>query len=135
MAKLPIRTILRSLRTMSCADEGNQQEGAFGDNEPEVDAELLAIHSALSNPDCLLLFDLASRGLRAGSSAIQSHNFSKKRFYVRLKELVDLGLVRKEYGVYKLTALGQKVYQSQVKDMRDLLERQQRLPPEKLQVV
>jgi hypothetical protein len=100
------------------------------DDMKAANERLLSINAALSNADSLLLFDLASRGLRAGTSGISDHNFSKKRFYVRLKELVDLGLVEKEHGVYRHTPFGAEIYEIQVRRLREILK--PRSAPEKL---
>lgn len=88
---------------------------------PEVEAKARNIHSALSNTDSLRIFNLAAEGIDASTSVLAKYQFSKKRYYGRLKELVDLGLVAKEAGEYKHTALGNLVYESQVRNLEQIL--------------
>ncbi|MDA4131235.1 MAG: hypothetical protein OK457_10730, partial [Thaumarchaeota archaeon] len=49
--------------------------------------------------------------------------FTKKRYYGRLKELVDLGLVFKNEGEYKHTPLGSMIFENQVKSLEQILVR------------
>jgi predicted transcriptional regulator len=88
---------------------------------PEVEARARNIHSALSNGDSLRIFNLAAEGIDASTSVLEKYQFTKKRYYGRLKELVDLGLIAKEDGEYRHTALGNLVFESQVKDLEQIL--------------
>jgi len=88
---------------------------------PEVEARARNIHSALSNGDSLRIFNLAAEGIDASTSVLEKYQFTKKRYYGRLKELVDLGLIVKEDGEYRHTALGNLVFESQVKDLEQIL--------------
>ncbi len=90
---------------------------------PEVEARARNIHSALSNSDSLRIFNLAAEGIDASTSVLEKYQFTKKRYYGRLKELVDLGLIAKEDGEYRHTALGNLVFESQVKDLEQILLR------------
>ncbi len=86
-----------------------------------TDEHMRAIHSALANKDSLEIFNMAGEGINASLDVLSAHNFSKKRYYVRLRELIDLGLVCKDNGMYKHTALGTLVYENQVKNLRQIL--------------
>jgi hypothetical protein len=88
---------------------------------PEVETKARNIYSALSNTDSLRIFNLAADGIDASTSVLEKYQFTKKRYYGRLKELVDLGLVTKEDGEYKHTMLGNLVYESQVRDLEQIL--------------
>jgi predicted transcriptional regulator len=88
---------------------------------PEVETKARNIYSALSNSDSLRIFNLAASGIDASTSVLEKYQFSKKRYYGRLKELVDLGLVAKADGEYRHTTLGNLVYESQVKDLEQIL--------------
>lgn len=88
---------------------------------PEVEARARNIHSALSNGDSLRIFNLAAEGIDASTSVLEKYQFTKKRYYGRLKELVDLGLITKENGEYRHTSLGNLVFESQVRDLEQIL--------------
>ena len=75
--------------------------------EEKSHAQARRIFSTLANEDALRIFSLAANGIEASKSVLAEHHFSKKRYYVRLGELVDIGLVTKEKGVYKHTPFGQ----------------------------
>jgi hypothetical protein len=87
----------------------------------EIEAKARNIYSALSNGDSLRIFNLAADGIDASTSVLEKYQFTKKRYYGRLKELVDLGLIVKEDGEYRHTQLGSLVFQSQVKDLEQIL--------------
>ncbi|MDA4130560.1 MAG: hypothetical protein OK457_07295, partial [Thaumarchaeota archaeon] len=89
----------------------------------EVQAKVRDIHSALSNTDSLRIFNLAAEGIDASTSVLEKHQFTKKRYYGRLKELVDLGLVFKNEGEYKHTPLGSMIFENQVKSLEQILVR------------
>ncbi len=93
----------------------------------EVEAKVRDIHSALSNSDSLRIFNLAAEGIDASTSVLEKHQFTKKRYYGRLKELVDLGLVYKNEGEYKQTALGKMIFDSQVKSLEQILVKRKNL--------
>ncbi len=80
---------------------------------------IIAILSALANRDSLEIFELASHGLDATTSVLEEHGFTRKRYYVHLKELVDLGLICKDSRKYIHTALGRKVYTSLIQSLED----------------
>src|SRR5579872_3665446 len=88
---------------------------------PEVETKARNIYYALSNSDSLRIFNLAAEGIDASTSVLEKYQFSKKRYYGRLKELVDLGLIAKEDGEYRHTVLGNLVYGSQVRDLEQIL--------------
>jgi hypothetical protein len=48
-------------------------------------------------------------------------NQTKKQYYVRLKRLVDIGLIEKQHRTYKLTSFGSIVYENHVKTMDKIL--------------
>lgn len=85
-------------------------------------AKMMEIHSALSNCDSIRIFNLAATGIDASTSVLQKHQFTKKRYYGRLKELVDLGLIFKNNGEYKHTALGSAIFENQVKNLEQILQ-------------
>ena len=48
-------------------------------------------------------------------------NQTKKQYYVRLKRLVDIGLIEKQRCIYKLTSFGSIVYENHVKTMDKII--------------
>lgn len=70
------------------------------------------IYSALANTDSYRIFRLASDGIDASSEVLEEQSFSKKRYYVRLRKLIQLGLVRKDSGKYVHTNLGRLVHEA-----------------------
>jgi len=100
-------------------EENSGLVSSSSSNEVEVKAR--NIHSALSNADSLRIFNLAAGGIDASTSVLEKYQFTKKRYYGRLKELVDLGLIAKEDGEYRHTQLGSLIYESQVKDLEQIL--------------
>jgi hypothetical protein len=93
----------------------------------EVQAKVRDIHSALSNSDSLRIFNLAAEGIDASTSVLEKYQFTKKRYYGRLKELVDLGLVFKNGGEYKHTSLGSTIFDNQVKNLEQILVKKNNL--------
>lgn len=91
------------------------------DSQEQIQTQLMRIYSALSNKDALRIFVLAASGIDASKSSLEKYQFSKKRYYVRLKELVDLGLISKNDGVYKQTPLGTVVYENEVKNLEKII--------------
>ena len=48
-------------------------------------------------------------------------NQTKKQYYVRLKRLVDIGLIEKQHRIYKLTSFGTIVYENHAKTMDKII--------------
>lgn len=65
-----------------------------------------SIFAVLSNRDSFEIFMLAARGIDASTEILRMGKFSRKRYYVRLGQLIKLGLVHKEAGRYVQTSLG-----------------------------
>ena len=61
----------------------------------------------------------ASTGLRSSSNGIGG--LTKKQYYVRLKHLVDMGLIEKHQSIYKLTSFGTIVYENHLKTMEKII--------------
>lgn len=68
-----------------------------------------SIFSTLANKDAFEIFKLAEKGIDASTDILRQGQFSKKRYYVRLGELLKLGLVTKDHGRYIQTSLGRLV--------------------------
>ena len=79
-------------------------------------AEVFAIPADKQSVEIL---NTASKGLRSYSEGIE--NQTKKQYYVRLKRLVDNGLIEKRQSIYKLTSFGSIVYDNHLKTMDKII--------------
>ena len=80
-------------------------------NPAELDTDVLVnLFKVLSKPDALEIFLLAGEGIENSTYAIEELGFTSKRYYARLRELVDMGFVRKTGGVYRQTPFGSMIY-------------------------
>jgi hypothetical protein len=83
---------------------------------------------AISNQDSLQIFNFIAtkKKIKINSKAIQSSNgLTKKQYYSRMHELTKFGLVKRNFGIYQLTAFGKVVYSSKLKiDFQKLLAAQ-----------
>lgn len=64
------------------------------------------LFKVLSKPDALEVFLLAGEGIENSAYAIEKLGFSQKKYYARLRELVDIGFVIKTEGAYRQTPFG-----------------------------
>jgi len=71
---------------------------------------ITTLFRVLSKPDALGLFLNTSDGIKNSTHAIEELNLTPKRYYARLRELVNIGLVRKKDSGYGQTALGEMFY-------------------------
>jgi predicted transcriptional regulator len=69
--------------------------------------ECSELFTVLSNMDALRIFLYTQKGIPNSTHAIKDLNLTPKRFYSRLKELIDAGLIFKDDGKYVLTPTGQ----------------------------
>ena len=72
--------------------------------------DMLKILNALGNGDALAIFFFIKDGIVSSKDVIQSLGLSQKRFYSRLKSLIDMGLVEKVDGTYVYTSMGRIMY-------------------------
>ena len=83
-----------SVRNLSVVDQ--MELGAY--------AELF---SAFGNMDTIRIFAYAEKGISNSSKAVRDLNLTPKRYYQRLKDLIDLNLITKIDGGYIYTPLGE----------------------------
>ena len=80
-------------------------------NPTELGTDVLVnLFKVLSKPDALEIFLLAGEGIENSTYAIEELGFTSKRYYARLRELVDMGFVKKTGGVYRQTPFGSMIY-------------------------
>ncbi len=95
--------------------------------EPRIEG-IADLFKVLSKPDALKIFFLTKDGIMNSTHTIEETAISQKRYYARLKELVDISLVKKRDGVYGQTALGRIICElflpamEKTYDARDELE-------------
>ncbi|GAG05374.1 unnamed protein product, partial [marine sediment metagenome] len=97
--------------------------------DAELGTESLAkLFKVLSKPDALEIFLLANGGIENSTYAIEELDLTPRKYYSRLKQLVDMGFVRKTGGVYRQTSFGSMIYSQllpamgRAYDARDRLE-------------
>jgi hypothetical protein len=83
---------------------------------PVLAEDVIAI---LGDKQSVEILDAASTGLQSSSNGIG--NQTKKQYYVRLKRLVDMGLIEKYQSIYKLTSFGSIVRENHLKTMDKII--------------
>jgi predicted transcriptional regulator len=66
----------------------------------------IQLFDLFSNIDTLKLFLYAEKGITNSKQAMRDLNLTPKRYYSRLKDLINAEILKKEGGVYKYTAFG-----------------------------
>jgi len=75
-----------------------------------INGELANLFRVLSKPDALKILYRAGMGIENSAYVMEDLDLTSKKYYSRLRELIDRGLVRKMDNVYRQTALGRMVY-------------------------
>lgn len=76
-----------------------------------INGELATLLRLLARPDALyILYRTGMGGINNSTYAIEELDITPKRYYSRLRELVDAGLVKKKDRIYRQTALGRIMY-------------------------
>lgn len=113
--------ILSSMEVAATQTDDAFDHGPHTDLSQQEEIQVTDIYSVLANKDCFQIFCLASEGIHASTKILREYKFSKKRYYVRLKQLIRTKLVLKEGRFYRHTALGKTIYESQVRQLELLL--------------
>src|SRR6476646_6882128 len=87
----------------------------FQETIPILAEDIFAI---LGDKQSVEILDAAFTGFLSSNGI---PNQSKKQYYVRLKRLVDIGLIEKQHRTYKLTSFGSIVYENHVKTMYNII--------------
>jgi len=77
-------------------------------------SQLTEVLSVLSKNDALTIFLMANEGIKSELDTPTKIGLTKKQYYTRLKQLVDLGLITKNNESYIQTAFGRVVYQKHI---------------------
>jgi predicted transcriptional regulator len=82
---------------------------------------MVNILNALGNHDALAIFTYVENKIPSSKIAIQELGLTQKRFYSRLKDLIDVGLIEKSEGMYQYTTLG-RIFSKIGLSLLDVLE-------------
>ncbi|MGB8189202.1 MAG: hypothetical protein WCE91_06360 [Nitrososphaeraceae archaeon] len=77
------------------------------------------VFALLGDKQSVEILIASSAGLQSTSNGIG--NQTRKQYYVRLKRLVDFGLIEKHQSIYKLTSFGSIVYENHLKTMDKII--------------
>jgi hypothetical protein len=77
------------------------------------------VFALLGDKQSVEILTASSAGLQSTTNGIG--NQTKKQYYVRLKRLVDFGLIEKHQSIYKLTSFGSIVYENHLKTMDKII--------------
>jgi hypothetical protein len=77
------------------------------------------VFALLGDKQSVEILTASFAGLQSTSNGIG--NQTKKQYYVRLKRLVDMGLIEKHQSIYKLTSFGSIVYENHLKTMDKII--------------
>lgn len=100
--------------------------------EDIVTQRMLELFFLLSRPDAQKILSLAREGLRSKTGTPSEVGLTKKQYYTRLRQLVELNLVEKVETherrkgtdcspVYTTTLLGNLVYQRCILDVKEMI--------------
>jgi len=82
--------------------------------------------SSLANLDAMKIFNEALNGIESSTKTIKKLGLSQKRYYTRLNELIEAGLIKKNGEIYELTILG-KICHTWQETFLEILEKRERL--------
>jgi hypothetical protein len=79
---------------------------------PEIIRNACKLFSVLSKQDALHLFIRAKDSLYSNKDSPSLNNLTRKQYYTRLRNLVDVGLVKKDGDSYTHTTFGSLIYKN-----------------------
>jgi len=86
------------------------------DNRDPKSSEIMRnacrLFSVLSKEEALRLFTRAKDGLYSNKDSPSLNNLTRKQYYTRLRNLVDVGLLKKEGDSYTHTTFGSLIYEN-----------------------
>lgn len=97
----------------------------------KIAQRILELFFLLSRPDAIRILALARGGLRSKTETPSEIGLTKKQYYTRLRQLVDLNLVEKKeqvierkarsVPVYTTTLFGNLVYERCILDVEEMI--------------
>lgn len=97
------------------------------EEEFRINKEMEVVLSSLANEDALKIFQEAKEGITNSTRAIKKLGLTQKRYYTRLKPLLELELIEKTENGYKLTFLGKIIYEILCRKLEKTLKNKDRL--------
>lgn len=82
--------------------------------------------SILSNVDAIEIFAKVQDGMKGGSETFQNLQMTKKRYYTRLRELMESGLIERVGSEYRYTVLG-TLFSQQFTNLLQIVENRKEL--------
>jgi len=88
---------------------GSLDEAQIAPGEPSEETleQCVEIFGTFSNMDSLRIFMYAEKGISSSTKAIKDLGLTPKRYYSRLKGLVEAGILEKTSGSYVYTPIGE----------------------------
>jgi len=83
--------------------------------------------SSLANEDALKIFHEAKDGITNSTETIEKLGLTQKRYYARLKPLIEAGVMQKTEKGYNLTFLGKIIYEILYRKLGRTLESRDRI--------
>ncbi|MEM4726725.1 MAG: hypothetical protein QXD04_00520 [Candidatus Bathyarchaeia archaeon] len=77
--------------------------------------EFIKIVKVLGNQDSMNIFLFSEKGITSSKETLKAIGLTQKRFYSRIKDLIDVGLIEKREGKYKLSQLGKIMMNTVIK--------------------
>lgn len=79
---------------------------------PEVIRNACKLFAVLSKQDALLLFIRMKDGFYSNKNSPSLNNLTRKQYYTRLRNLADVGLIKKDGDSYTHTTFGSLIYEN-----------------------
>jgi predicted transcriptional regulator len=111
---MDIFTLIYLLDMKTVTINNKSSELLDSENNTKLLTQLTEVLSVLSKNDALTIFLMANEGIKSELDTPTKLGLTKKQYYTRLKQLVDLGLLIKNNEFYMQTAFGTVVYQKHI---------------------
>ena len=102
------------MKTITEKQIGSSSSFLAPNDNSKILSQLTEVLSVLSKNDALTIFLMANEGIKSELDTPTKIGLTKKQYYTRLKQLVDLGLITKNNESYIQTAFGKVVYQKHI---------------------
>lgn len=83
--------------------------------------KIALIFDALGDADALKILEQAKKGFKSGRSNIKALNLTQRKYYRNLKKLTELGIIVHSEDKYRMTRLGELLYNTVINDVSSLL--------------
>lgn len=93
-------------QTIESGESGDFKQADVFEVSDDTIEQSVRLFSVLSSEDSVRIFLYAEQGIASSTQAIRDLGLTQKRYYSRLKGLIDAGLIEKVDGSYVYTPLG-----------------------------